>query len=254
MAKIRGLGSIRITLAVLACGVLVPAGAQTLRVAASETLRPYEGVITQVLRDAKFDPQMRFYPPERSFFLLARGDVDVEAVRTWSAIEPIKEMVRLIGPVGCVEVGLFVRAKDPPSIANFRDLANRKVGVALGSRLAQQRLRDHGVQFEVISTREGLFRMLEAGRIDAAFEAHLEAFPVLNQLSLGDSIVLKPALLDFEPTYLVLRHNFDEWGPRLQQQIEAQIRSGRWQQLVGAANQAIGLPRDVGLSCLKHAP
>ena len=81
---------------------------------------------------------------------------------------------------------------------------------------------------------------------------HLPSFPLAEAQWPGEKpLHMVSPILQTEPAYMVLRREFDNWGPRIQAVVDRQIKhNDAWRKAVGDINKKMGLPADLGLSCL----
>ena len=227
------------------------AQAQQARVAVAEFLKPYANVLLEVMREAGFTPKVDYYPAERAFRLLQSGQVDLDFGRQAESVEDFKSQVRLIGPIGCVEVVAFVDRRRPLSVKTASDLKGRQVVAILGTKMSLRYLDDAGIKYSTVAIRENAYRMLELGRADVVIDISLSGLPVIKALRADQHLQIEGPVLATRPGYLVLRHHLDDWGPRLQTVYEAAWRSGKLLTLLASVNTSLGLPPGVGTSCLK---
>ena len=241
---------------VLACGLWLiaaspgPIHAQEITVAGSEQVKPYGEAVLDLLTAAGFAPQAKYYPLERSFRMLQDGEVDLEFVRTAEAVEPFKQEVALIGPVGCLEITTFTRTAAPIQIRRPRDLAGHKVALHTGNKFAQSFLKSSDIPFETIPLKSSLYQMLAAGRIDIVLDQVVEGIFAIKSMQLEGQVSQNETVLMNTPNYLVLRHHLSDWGPRIQKALDKVKASQQWHQQIRAVNQALGLPANLTLGCI----
>lgn len=224
--------------------------AQEIRVSAATSLQPYSPAFEEVLRLAGFSPKVSFYPGARSFKMLAGGEVDAEFTRTKTAIDSIKESVTLVGPIGCLEGVAFTRRESPIKVSGLTDLQSYKVGIPFTHRTALEYAKQKNLNVDVVTKRESAYEMLNVGRFDLVVDARLDGLTALKLQKLEGKIAETGPVLFAEPVYFVVNNLHREWAPRIQDAFDVAIRKGSWQEAIGAANVANGIPKNLGLTCL----
>ena len=212
----------------------------------------YAPLVERLLSNAGFAMEITEQPAERALQMTYKGDVDGEFFRQPSAIASIRDQVLLIGPLACVELVAFVRTDSGIQIKSPNDLDNFRVAAPLGNKLAEQVSAQYQPKRRVVRETKLLMDMLMAERIDVAIESERIGLKAISDLELKGQIQRTGPLLTSVPTYLVLRRNLKDWGPRLQKALADMKSSGQWQAMFADISADNGFPRAVSLSCLSH--
>jgi ABC-type amino acid transport substrate-binding protein len=165
-------------------------------------------------------------------------------------VEGFAGSVDLVGPIACIELVPWARVDSPVRVSNVGDHSAYRGGVQLGNRLALGVAADQHMRVDAVPSRDSLYRMLDAGRIDLMLDAELNGRTAIQALQLGDRVVCVGPAIHHEPTYLVVRRRVGGLATRLDRDLQAMKASGEWLRLLGDVNASLGIARDSGLSCL----
>ncbi|MFT3735102.1 MAG: transporter substrate-binding domain-containing protein [Rhodocyclaceae bacterium] len=242
-----------LTALILYGGFTLPLAAQEIRVSMSNQLGVYQPAVEALLRNAGFQPGVSLYPPERGLRMLESGETDIEAFRQPGAVETFRDKVQLIGPAACATLLAFVRV-DPAWRTLPAQLPSHRIGVVLGTRVAESAAREFGPSFKRAATATQLFRMLDAGRIDVVLDIDSIGRTKLRELQLEQRIHPLPQPVRTMQAYLVLRTHHADWGPRIDSTLTHMLADGRWRKVMGDIEAARQFPRGMATDCLKPAP
>ena len=239
------------TLAIMSLLHASIASAQEIRVSAKETLQTYRPAFEKVIRSAGFIPHFSFYPGERSLKMLQDGEVDLEYTRTKTAVSSISAVVTLIGPVGCIEGVAYTRSDSPIKIRGLTDLNSGKLVIPFIHKTAVEFAKNNRLDAEIVTNRESMFMMIMTGRFEIAVDSRLDGQVEIYKQKLNNKIIQNGPVLFSEPIYLAMNNIHRDWAPRVQKAIDEAIKNGSWQESVSEINIANGIPKDLGITCLK---
>jgi hypothetical protein len=227
-----------------------PESADVVRVGGALHMQMYAPVIQRLFEAAGLKATLSFFPDNRSLRMLETGELDAEAFRQAGALRGLQDKVRLVGPLGCLNVRAFFRRDSQLLIKSVADLSEWRIGISTGNRMAAEVVERLHLRHERVLSTDALMKMLVLGRLDAAIG---DEPTILGAMARTDTLkVLEargPVLLT-RPTFLVLQQQLERWGPALDLAAASLIHSGEWQRAVGDIHGAAGLPRFLGLECL----
>ena len=227
--------------------------AQNAKISAAIELSPYSQVIEKVFKSAGFSTTIEYFPCERSFQMVANGEVDAEFARVKSAIDPVKDKIILVGPIACSELVAFARADSHLSVSDVISNHDLAIAVPYVSKGGVKYAKENKLKFQTVSTHESMYKMLMAKRFDIVIDSTLNGNIMLKQQHLDGQIVEVGDVLSAEPAYLLVNARHPDWAKKLQTAFDAAIRDGSLQRTVGDINVAMGIPRNLGISCLTNS-
>lgn len=193
-----------------------------------------QGLVDLIVKEAferlGYQIIIRHRPVERSIREANRCDADGEFMR-------IEGIERLYPNLILVNEHLFnfefVTFTTLPvlKIEGWTSLFNTRVGIVIGWKIVEEQLAGVKLRYDVPDP-ISLFKMLEAGRIDAAVYARLQGSYILEQLEISGIRIIEPPLA-VKPMFLYMNKKYLKLIPELERVLREMKSDGSIDAIAG---------------------
>jgi stage V sporulation protein SpoVS len=217
-------------LAVLGLALAAVLPAQKFIVAGTESVRPFAGLVTNVLKDAGFEPELQVMPMQRFTQALGESTVAGGFFLSEQAAKAVTGAVKIPVVLFKNEVVAFA-VKPDVKITSNADLAKYKVGIVRGN--ATHEAVAKGITPLLADNEESEVKMLAAGRFDVAILARSLVAEYCKKAGIDKYYVQEPPVL-ITPLYFVLSAKNAGLEAKLNVAFKKQVDSGQWTKDINA--------------------
>lgn len=163
-------------------------------------------LLTEIYRRAGIDLKIQVLPSARAGLMAASGQLDGELirVRNYGLDHPL--LIRVDPAFYRVSVRAYTLVDRHIDIRSRADLMHYSIGAIRGMPYVKEFVGDHA-QLSLTQRPVQMFRMLQAGRVDAVISTSISARSTIEQLQIGALVAASPELgtLDLHH-YLHVKH------------------------------------------------
>ncbi|MEN9492568.1 MAG: hypothetical protein RJA63_3017 [Pseudomonadota bacterium] len=223
--------------------------AEPISIAAGESLKPYEELLTRIISRAGFELNFVTLPQARLIKELEAGRHDGGFLLSDFAIDEIPGMVRIPVSLGNgQQAAVAIRADI--HVKTVADLARYRVGFERGNK-SQEVLLPHLDKYYATNNSQSLFAMLAAGRLDLVIAPPARVPGYAREAGISQYYIQQPPVVSF-PLYLALTARAASQEPRLTAVFRASANSGEWPREYAAVQARIA--QSAGAAPVASAP
>ncbi|GEM_PF-371866 len=193
----------------------------------SEDTAVSETVLREAYGRLNINLVIKKYPAERAIRLANRGLVDGEIQRVDAIKHNYVNLIQVQPAINVLEAVAFTRSiRFQPQ--GWDSLRPYRIGLIRGIKFAENNT--VGMNRDLVSRYQSLFKMLDGGRIDVAVAPKINGLISIRKHNHSAINVMEPALMHFKLFHYLHRKNLD-WVPKIEAVLHNMHQSGELQKI-----------------------